>query len=169
MRRATRGRSDRPLRPTPPRARQTASERLVALAQQVAGEVDGLREQLDQALQDKARLTAEMREGTDILERAVRDVRTRRTPVATQNGHAMEEDRAPRERRRVRSTPAHIGPELVRDTLQRFGRPVTAAELAAEISRSGDPVSGRAIRHIARTAGATIHEGPDGRQLYSIA
>jgi hypothetical protein len=165
MRHATRGRPARTT--TAPRTRGTTSERFVALAEQLAAEVDGLRQRIDDDEATIAGLTAEMAQGLSILEGAVRGsarpsarLAARTAQASASNGHAS---------RQPRVTPAHIGPDLVRETLQRLGRPLTAAELAAELSRGGQKVSGRAVRHIAKAAGAQIEVGEDGRQLYSLA
>ena len=45
----------------------------------------------------------------------------------------------------------------------------TASEIAEHISRAGTPVSGRAIRHIAKVAGAVARPGDDGRMVYALS
>ena len=45
----------------------------------------------------------------------------------------------------------------------------TAGEIAAQITRAGTPVSGRAIRHIAKVAGAVARPGEGGRMVYALS
>jgi hypothetical protein len=58
--------------------------------------------------------------------------------------------------------------DVVRAVIGKLGNS-TAAEIAAEISHAGAPVSGRAIRHIAKGAGAVMRRGDDGRMVYSLS
>jgi hypothetical protein len=68
---------------------------------------------------------------------------------------------------RVRATPATVTPEVVRSVIASRGS-ASAAEIAAEIGKAGTAVSGRAIRHIAKSAGAVARPGADGRMVYSL-
>jgi hypothetical protein len=57
---------------------------------------------------------------------------------------------------------------VVRAVIGKLGT-ATAGEIAAQISQAGTPVSGRAIRHIAKGAGAVMRPGDDGRMVYSLS
>jgi hypothetical protein len=45
----------------------------------------------------------------------------------------------------------------------------TAGEIAEQITKAGTPVSGRAIRHIAKVAGAVARPGDGGRMVYALS
>ena len=59
-------------------------------------------------------------------------------------------------------------PAVVRAVIGKLGS-ATAAEIAAHVSKAGTQVSGRAIRHIAKGAGAVVRAGDDGRMVYSLS
>jgi len=42
-------------------------------------------------------------------------------------------------------------------------------EIAEQITKAGTPVSGRAIRHIAKVAGAVARPGDGGRMVYALS
>lgn len=67
----------------------------------------------------------------------------------------------------MRVSPESVTPDVVREVIGRLGT-ASAADIAAEISRTGTPVSGRAIRHIAKAAGAVARDGDGGRMVYSL-
>jgi hypothetical protein len=76
--------------------------------------------------------------------------------------------RAARASTHGRATPASVTRDVVRAVIGKLGS-ATASEIAAEISHAGAHVSGRAIRHIARAAGAVMRRGDDGRMVYSLS
>ena len=57
---------------------------------------------------------------------------------------------------------------MVRAVIGRLGS-ATAGEIAEEITKAGTPVSGRAIRHIAKVAGAVARPGEAGRMVYTLS
>ena len=75
--------------------------------------------------------------------------------------------RASRLARNGRATPESVTPAVVRAVIGKLGS-ATAGEIAAQVSTAGAPVSGRAIRHIAKGAGAVMRRGDDGQMLYSL-
>jgi hypothetical protein len=89
-----------------------------------------------------------------------------RARTASRNGAGA--GRGARASTNGRATPASVTPDVVRAVIGKLGS-ATAGEIAAQISRAGAPVSGRAIRHIARGAGAVMRPGDDGRMVYSLS
>jgi len=76
---------------------------------------------------------------------------------------------APRVRRtRGRATPEGVTPQVVHAVIAKLGGEATAAEIAAEITRNGVPVSGRAVRFLAERAGAQTVVGEDGQRRYRL-
>jgi hypothetical protein len=90
----------------------------------------------------------------------------KRTRSAPSNG--ARAGRAARASRNGRATPASVTPDVVRAVIGKLGT-ATAGEIAAQISKAGAPVSGRAIRHIAKGAGAVMRPGDAGRMVYSLS
>jgi hypothetical protein len=152
----------------------------------LVAEVVTLREALAASEEEKAQLRAELAEGVALFRQAEaalgggingRRMRQRGPngqPVATTAIPQAPTKRSPRgggrERTsstRVRATPAAVTPEVVRSVIASRGS-ASAAEIAAEIGKGGTAVSGRAIRHIAKTAGAVARPGADGRMVYSL-
>lgn len=135
-------------------------------------EIVGLRDALESAQEENQRLRAELDEGIalfrdarDVVASAAAPSRGRgrgRTQVAKGRG------RATRSSANGRVTPAAVTADVVRAVIGRMGS-ATASEIAAQITRSGTPVSGRAIRHIARVAGAVARPGEDGRMVYTLS
>lgn len=155
-------------------------------------EVVSLREALAEAQEDNLRLRTELAEGIDLFRAAHALVvqsdppaRTRRSVAGrakpgpttraarrtrTSAGAARTRGsaRAGRTAANGRATPASVTPDVVRAVIGKLGS-ATAGEIAAQISRAGAPVSGRAIRHIAKGAGAVMRPGEDGRMVYSLS
>ncbi|HEY0411258.1 MAG TPA: hypothetical protein VGE42_13435, partial [Candidatus Dormibacteraeota bacterium] len=67
-----------------------------------------------------------------------------------------------------RVTPAAVTADVVRAVIGRMGS-ATAGEIAEQITKAGTPVSGRAIRHIAKVAGAVARPGEAGRMVYTLS
>jgi hypothetical protein len=88
-----------------------------------------------------------------------------RTRPASRNGTGAGRTRASA---KGRATPASVTPDVVLAVIGKLGS-ATAGEIAAQISQEGVPVSGRAIRHIAKGAGAVMRPGDEGRMVYSLS
>jgi hypothetical protein len=131
-------------------------------------EVEALREDLAAAQRENQHLRAELAEGVDLLRGAEAVLAGGPSPTGrrSRRGGRGEATAAPGGRR-VRTTPASVTADVVRTVIRRLGR-ATAAEIAEEISRGGTPVSGRAIRHIARAAGAVARPGDGGAMVYTL-
>jgi hypothetical protein len=128
-------------------------------------EVESLRGDIATVQQENQQLRAELAEGVDLLRGAEALLAGRAASTQRPRRERHEEPPAPRPKR-VRTTPASVTPDVVRSVIQGLGR-ATAAEIAEEIGRGGTPVSGRAIRHIAKAAGAVARPG-DGGMVYSL-
>ena len=165
---------------------RSAAEGFIARFDGLVAEVVALREALAASHEENERLRAELAEGVALFRRAEMSLggangrrrgQQRRpgqavTPAASA---ATPSRRSPRSGRvqgnsstRVRATPASVTAEVVRGVIKSRGS-ATAAEIAEEIAKGGTPVSGRAIRHIAKSAGAVARAGADGRMVYSLA
>ena len=151
-------------------------------------EVVALREELAAAQDENRRLSAELAEGIDLF-REARGIVARSdspgrrgrggrpaasTPAKSTGrtrasaGRAARGGRAARASANGRATPAAVTGDVVRAVIGKLGT-ATAGEIAAQITAAGTPVSGRAIRHIAESAGAVTRRGEDGRMLYSLS
>jgi hypothetical protein len=185
-----------PLRPARRRAApvQTLREAADDFVSRFAGlldEVLALREALVRAEEENGRLRAELAEAIDLF----RDARTlvaRAEPAKRGRGRGAAQSTAapaaqgttrtrarsasrngtsdgrPRSSARGRATPASVTADVVRAVIGKLGT-ATAGEIAAQISQEGVPVSGRAIRHIAKGAGAVMRPGDEGRMVYSLS
>jgi hypothetical protein len=185
-----------PLRPARRRAAsgQTLRDAADDFVSRFAGlldEVLALREALVRAEEENGRLRAELAEAIDLF----RDARTlvaRAEPAkrgrgrgAAQSAAATSARGTTRTRRRPasgngtsagrpptsargRATPESVTPDVVRAVIGKLGT-ATAGQIAAQISQEGVPVSGRAIRHIAKGAGAVMRPGDEGRMVYSLS
>ena len=188
-------RARRAAKPTAPTKRRRRAVNVATLRSTADGfmsrfdglvaEVVTLREALAASQEANERLRAEMAEGVALFRRAEIALsgtngqpsgrRARRgRPVATAAPGEPRAKRSPRSggvqrtsSTRVRATSASVTPEVVRSVIASRGR-ATAAEIAEEIAKGGTTVSGRAIRHIAKTAGAAARPGADGRMVYSL-
>ena len=132
-------------------------------------EIVGLREALAHAQAENARLQAEVVEAVALF-RSARTLVERAEPRGRGRGRAAASRpvRAARTTPNGRATPASVTPEVVRAVIGKLGS-ATAGEIAAQIGQAGTPVSGRAIRHIAKGAGAVMRPGDDGRMVYSLS
>lgn len=152
-----------------------AADDFVSRFEGLLEEVVALREALVGAEEENQRLRAELDEGVSLLrdaralvvgaERPRRGRGARRSPVTAAPRRAA----GARERASSngRATPASVTPEVVRAVIGKLGS-ATAGEIAAQITGAGTPVSGRAIRHIAKGAGAVMRPGDNGRLVYSL-
>ena len=154
-------------------------------------EVVSLREALAEAREENLQLRAELAEEIDLFRaaralvvQAERPARTRRPaaraakPAATTGTARRTRTRAAAARARGvragrtstngRATPDAVTGDVVRAVIGKLGS-ATAGQIAAQISAAGTPVSGRAIRHIAKGAGAVMRPGEDGRMVYSLS
>jgi hypothetical protein len=156
---------------------RAAAEAFMARVESVAAEVGTLREALASAQQENQGLRSELAEAVVLFQRAeaalggtsIQPTRRRvhRQAVAAVPSEVTKAKR-PTRPVRIRVTPTTVTAEVVRGVIEALGS-ATAAEIADEISTRGTSVSGRAIRHIAKTAGAVVRAGADGRMVYSLA
>jgi hypothetical protein len=153
-------------------------------------EVVALREALAQAQEENTQVRAELAEAVGVF-REARALVTRAEPARrgrgriaaattvrvvpraasrkrTRSVNGSGTGRAAHSSKNGRATPASVTPDVVRAVIGKLGS-ATAGEIAAEISKAGAPVSGRAIRHIAKGAGALMRPGDDGRMVYSLS
>jgi hypothetical protein len=174
-------------------AMRTAADDFLTRFGGLVDEVVSLREALAEAQEENAQLRAELAEGIDLFRdaRALVDqaepTRRRRGGGTARSRAAPARATAPRGRSRAaasrngagagraaraagngRATPASVTADVVRAVIGKLGT-ATAGEIAAQISEAGTPVSGRAIRHIAKGAGAVMRPGDDGRMVYSLS
>jgi hypothetical protein len=170
---------------------RTAADDFVSRFGGLLDEVLALREALVQAQEENGRLRGELAEGIDLFRDAralvaraepAKRGRGRRTAQSTAAlpGQATTRTRTraassngigggrARATARGRATPASVTPDVVRAVIGKLGS-ATAGEIAAQISQEGVPVSGRAIRHIAKGAGAVMRPGDEGRMVYSLS
>jgi len=78
-------------------------------------------------------------------------------PAAAASGAAAKRQPVSEETRRT-----------VEQVIREMGR-ATAGQIAAEVTRLGHPMSGRAVRHIAQGVGATATVDTDGTRVYHLA
>jgi hypothetical protein len=169
---------------------RTAADDFLSRFGGLVDEIVALRESLELAQQENVRLNAELAEGIELFRaaralvvsaeaparaRGRRPVRATapasaarrgrgRTPAAATRGTA----RARRAASNGRVTPAAVTADVVRAVIGRMGT-ATAGEIAEQITKAGTPVSGRAIRHIAKVAGAVARPGDGGRMVYALS
>jgi hypothetical protein len=158
-----------------------AADGFVSHVESLVGEVEALRAALVTAEAENRQLRAEVESGVDLFRRAEElMVGTGAVPGASRRGRRRATSGAdgaaePGRTRargegtgsRARVSPASVTPDVVRAVIGRLGT-ASAAEIAAEIGKAGTPVSGRAIRHIAKAAGAVARDGEGGRMVYSL-
>jgi hypothetical protein len=161
---------------------RTAADDFLSRFAGLVDEIVSLREAFEVAQAENQQLRAELAEGIDLF-RSARNLvdraegpargRGRRAAAAPAGGRrraALTPVRAPRSRRggaNGRVTPVEVTADVVRAVIGRLGT-ATASEIADQITRAGSPVSGRAVRHIAKVAGAVARPGEDGRMVYSL-
>ncbi|MFN2452094.1 MAG: hypothetical protein ABR541_07060 [Candidatus Dormibacteria bacterium] len=148
-----------------------AVSRLVETMRQLAGEVTTLRLQNDRLEAELERLRATSRgraKGAALASPGARSVpRTRGKSVGVTAAGRVSRNRAVASRG-GRSTPPEVTDAVVRAALNKLGE-ATAGEIAAEITRAGSRVSGRAIRFLAEGVGATVvASGADGQRRYRL-
>jgi hypothetical protein len=134
-----------------------AGERFLERLATVIAEVTELREANRALLAENARLTSRLTVKAKPRARIPRP-RGRRPQMATLNGKKMGH----------RATPSEVTGTVVMAVISKLEKP-TAGEIAAEITKAGVKVSGRAIRFIAEKAGAKTFRGADGKQHYVIS
>jgi hypothetical protein len=171
---------------TTARSRRDASQGsvLVQTAERMVGQIETLVVEIEALRADNEGLRAELRDAVSMLERASKALgdagtagrRGRRRAGAAEPGPARRGVRlgvrgaAPRVRRtRGRATPEGVTPQVVHAVIAKLGGEATAAEIAAEITRNGVPVSGRAVRFLAERAGAQTVVGEDGQRRYRVS
>jgi hypothetical protein len=157
---------------------------LVQTAERMVGQIEALVAEIEALRADNEALRAELKDAVAMLERASRALgdagtagrRGRRRVGAAVDAEAGRRGlrrgvrtAAPRARRtRGRATPEGVTPQVVHAVIAKIGGEATAAEIAAEITRNGVPVSGRAVRFLAERAGATTVIGEDGQRRYRV-
>jgi hypothetical protein len=164
---------------------RTAADDFLSRFGSMVDEVVSLREAVAQSQAENDQLRGELAEALDLF-RDARALVARTGPATQARGRAATRAtaaparartastggggpaRAARASRYRRATPVSVTGDVVRAVIGKLGS-ATAAEIAAEISHAGAPVSGRAIRHIARSAGAVMRPGDDGRMVYSLS
>lgn len=157
---------------------RTAADDFLSRFGGLVDEIVALREAFDLAQEENQRLRSELAEGIELF-RAARDLvvqaeapaRGRRGAAAARGRAAVAPARGGGRRRSSangRVTPAEVTADVVRAVIGRMGS-ATASEIAEQITRAGTPVSGRAIRHIAKVAGAVARPGEGGRMVYTLS
>ena len=150
-----------PANGNPPSPLVAAAERLVVRIQALADEVAQLRE-------ENAGLRREVRAAVALFDGAAvpgSDSPRRRGAVSAPSRRRRRKGRV--RGARGRATPAEVTSDVVRAVLAKLGE-ATAAQIAAEITTAGAPVSGRAVRFLAERAGAQTHIGEDGQRRYRV-
>jgi hypothetical protein len=169
---------------------RTAADDFLSRFGGLVDEIVALREALELAQQENMRLNAELAEGIELFRAARALVVTAEAPARARGRRALRagapEPVARRGRGRTpaaatraagrgrraasngRVTPAAVTADVVRAVIGRMGT-ATAGEIAEQITKAGTPVSGRAIRHIAKVAGAVARPGDGGRMVYALS
>jgi hypothetical protein len=163
-----------------------AADDFLSQFDRLATEVVTLRRSLAEAQAENSDLRAELGDAVTLFRRAQASVAggepakrgsgrasaaprgTGRTRARAASRKANGGGQASRDSRNGRATPESVTPAVVLAVIGKLGS-ATAGEIAAQISTAGAPVSGRAIRHIAKGAGAVMRPGDDGRMVYSLS
>jgi hypothetical protein len=150
--------------PRPPRRRDAAVDEpaLVRLARHMLGQITTLVAEVERLRTENQALGAEVRDATIMLERVGRAL----SAVPGQRGRARRAQSAAARRSRTRVTSQEVTAEMVQAAIATLGGEATAAQIAAEITRTGLTVSGRAVRFLAEGAGALGVVGENGRRRY---
>ncbi len=160
------------------RAAVAGDSALLQTAQRMVGQIEALVDEMAALRDDNDALRRELQDAVAMMERAssaLGGVGTgrRRPRAAAANGEERAR-RAParggaRRTKGVkgRATPPEVTTDVVRAVLAKLGE-ATAAEIAAEITKAGVPVSGRAVRFIAERGGAQTTVGADGQRRYRL-
>jgi|HubBroStandDraft_6_1064221.scaffolds.fasta_scaffold235164_2 hypothetical protein len=160
---------------------RSAAEGFLTRFDALVAEIVSLREELAASEQVQEGLRAELAEGVELFRQAEtalgnagapeRRQGSRNSQLAAAAGStsARRSATAARTKRtsRTRTTPETVTADVVRSVIEARGT-ATAGEIAADIAKGGTQVSGRAIRHIAKSAGAIARPGNDGRMVYSL-
>lgn len=157
-----------PRRTTSTRASGASASELAAAAQRLAAQLGSLAEEIASLRTENATLRSQLESVVKMLDDAAVAIGERRRATATEGEGTTRRRRKPLGRRRTRVTPEGVTPAVVLATIGKIGRPATAAEIAAEISRHGFPVSGRAIRFLAERAGARVEVDEQGQRRYAV-
>ena len=151
---------------------------LVQTAERMVDQIQSLVEEIATLRVENDTLRGELRGAVAMFERASAALdgaspRRRRREMIDTNGQSatltgrVGRGRLGRRAKRGRATPEAVTPAVIRAAIGKLG-PSTAAEIAAEISRLGSPVSGRAVRFLAERAGAQVTLGDDGQRRYQL-
>lgn len=163
-----------PRRSTSTRGSVASAGELAAAALHLANQIRALAEEVATVRRENEELKRLLDDAIGLLEGAAAAAdRPRRRRLAAAAAEPQSPATPARRRRRGggrrgRATPEAVTPAVVLATLSKLGRPATAAEIAAEISRHGIPVSGRAIRFLAERAGARIETDAEGQRRYAV-
>ena len=139
-----------------------AVTRLVDAMQGLTSEVWTLRSQNDELQAELVRLRAVPRPRSSHPAGG----RSSRLPDAARG--AAQPRRSRRPGTPGRSTPPEVTDAVIRAALSKLGE-ATAAEIAAEITRAGTRVSGRAVRFLAEQTGAQVSVDTRGQRRYRLA
>lgn len=151
---------------------------LLQVAQRMVGQIEALVDEMAALREDNDVLRRELQDAVSMMERAssaLGGVGTgrRRARAVAANGEERGRravGRGPGRRTKGakgRATPPEVTTDVVRAVLAKLGE-ATAAEIAAEITKAGVPVSGRAVRFIAERGGARTAVGADGQRRYHL-
>ncbi len=143
---------------------------LVRAADRLVGQIQTLVTDVEELRAENAALRKELRAAVGLLQRACEAVgnpaKAPRVARAAKKTRGRPRGRA-KNAARGRATPADVTPAVVRAVIAKLGV-ATASDIAAEISRAGVAVNGRAIRFFAEQIGAVTELGPDGRRRYRL-
>ena len=156
----------------------TAESSVLQTAQRMVGQIEALVDEMAALREDNEALRRELQDAVAMMERASSALGTvgtgrRRARAVASNGEERGRRVAARSAGRRgkgvkgRATPPEVTTDVVRAVLAKLGD-ATAAEIAAEITKAGVPVSGRAVRFIAERGGAHTTVGVDGQRRYRL-
>ncbi|HYA00681.1 MAG TPA: hypothetical protein VEK76_10065 [Candidatus Binatia bacterium] len=142
-----------------------AGERLVHRIETLVDEIARLRT-------DNEELRQQVRDAVAMIDRAANAVgeprpQRRARPVPGPAPSPVRRRRPRAHGARGRATPPEVTAQVVEAAIAKLGQG-TASEIAAEITRAGVKVSGRAIRFLAERAGAETFRGEDGQRRYRL-
>ena len=150
---------------------------LLQTAQRMVGQIEALVDEMAALREDNESLRRELQDAVAMMERAstaLGGVGTgrRRARAVAANGEERGRRTGRGAGRRAkgakgRATPPEVTTDVVKAVLAKLGE-ATAAEIAAEITKAGVPVSGRAVRFIAERGGAQTSVGVDGQRRYHL-
>ena len=158
--------------------RGAAEPSLLQAAQRMVGQIEALVDEMAALREDNEVLRRELQDAVSMMERAssaLGGVGTgrRRARAVAANGEERGRRAVGRAAGRRakgakgRATPPEVTTDVVRAVLAKLGE-ATAAQIAAEITKAGVPVSGRAVRFIAERGGARTAVGADGQRRYHL-